>query len=281
MIYFNTSRLVVYNKIIHLYLEVEIFGDPDLDLGDRIEDFVPTEFKYLFREQYTRYVEVFKELYEWTQDKFIHEMKAFHEMALYYFLMGMEELKNDMGKDFIKIFYTSELRKEIHQYAKKDKEEYKEDFGDTLTIKEFEEWYYSPYDISGSIYEDIDFVSIATLYNEQKADVPFIAKNMGINLDYYFELLPLDIQKQYSSNHITLTGEISELFSYLQQRITNGSLSELFWEDGKPVKEKKIHTILENLMDAYFIGKGIDISREVLIKNGLVDFKLYRSNKKY
>ena len=33
-------------------------------------------------------------------------------------------------------------------------------------------------------------------------------------------------------------------------------------------------------MDAYFIGKEVDISREVLVKNGQVDFKLFRSNQK-
>lgn len=33
-------------------------------------------------------------------------------------------------------------------------------------------------------------------------------------------------------------------------------------------------------MDAYFVGKEVDISREVLVKNGQVDFKLFRSNQK-
>ena len=110
--------------------------------------------------------------------------------------------------------------------------------------------------------------------------MPVIANMMGINLDYYFEILPIDIQKQYKSKHITLTGEVSELFSYMQQRINSGSLAELFWEQGKPVAEKKIHIIIENIMHAYFIGKEVDISREVLIKNGRVDFKLFRSNRK-
>lgn len=103
---------------------------------------------------------------------------------------------------------------------------------------------------------------------------------MGINLDYYFEILPMDIQKKYKSNHVTLTGEVCELFSYIQNRINNGSLAELFWENNKQINEKRIQIILENIMDAYFIGKNVDISREVLIKNGQVDFKLFRSNNK-
>lgn len=118
------------------------------------------------------------------------------------------------------------------------------------------------------------------LYNEQKADFPELARTMGINLDYYFEILPMDIQKKYKSNHVTLTGEVCELFSYIQNRINNGSLAELFWENNKQINEKRIQIILENIMDAYFIGKNVDISREVLIKNGQVDFKLFRSNNK-
>lgn len=272
MICFNTHRAVIYNKIIHNYLEVEIFGDPDNDIGDTIECYMP---KYLFREQYQKCLEIFTDLYEWTGDKFLHELSAFHEVALYYFLVEMENLKDDMEDYFKKAFYDKEIDNEIKKYCKEDQEELKPD---KYTLKELKEFYYSPILISDAIFEDIDFVQLPHLYNEQKANMPYIAQMMGINLDYYFEILPIDIQKQYKSKHITLTGEVSELFSYLQQRISSGSLAELFWEKDNPVSEKKIHVILENMIDAYFIGKGVDISREVLIKNGQVDFKLFRSN---
>lgn len=273
MIYFNTNRMLIYCKIIHNYLEAEIFGDPDNDIGDTIECYMP---KYLFREQYEKCIDVFEDIYEWTEDQFFHDLTAFHKLALYYFLMDMENLKNDMKEDFIKVFYDKEIQREIEKYVEKDLSE----MGDESTIEELKEDYYSPDCICGSIYEDIDFVEIPHLYNEHKADMSVFAEIMGINLDYYFEILPIDIQKQYKSNHITLTGEISELFSYLQQRINSGSLAELFWEKENSVNEKKVHVIIENMMDAYFIGKGVDISREVLIKNGQVDFKLFRSDKK-
>ncbi|MBQ9266974.1 MAG: hypothetical protein IJ217_01630 [Clostridia bacterium] len=276
MVNFNTSRMVIFNKIIHSYLECEIFGDVYTNIGENIESFVPPKFKYLYREQYARYIEVFKDLYEWTSDIFIHEMSAFHEIALYYFLLEMESVEDNMKEDFKKIYYDSSLRKEIHERARKDKKE----LGNEYTIKELEEEYYHPNYMTDEIYEDVDFLNIDHLYNEQKENIPYMAKILGINLDYYFEVLPMDIKKQYVSNHITLTGEVSDFFSYMQQRINNGSLAELFWEDEKAIKEKKIHIILENLMEAYFIGKGVDISREVLVKNGQVDFKLYRSDKK-
>lgn len=273
MVNLNTSRSVIYCKIIHNYLEGEIFGDSEIDIGDMIECYMP---KYLFREQYQKCIDVFKDLYVWTNDEFWHELTAFHEVALYYFLLEMENVKDDMQEDFKEVYYDKELIDNIQKYIEVDKKEMGEDF----PIDILEEYYYNPGYMCDDIYEDIDFVELPYLYNEQKANMPVIAKTLGINLDYYFEILPMDIQNQYKSKHITLTGEVSELFSYLQQRINSGSLSEMFWENGNPVNEKKIHIIIENLMDAYFIGKGVDISREVLIKNGQVDFKLFRSDKK-
>ena len=273
MIDFNNSRSIIYGKIIHNYLEAELFGDSDIDVGDMIEYYFP---KYLYREQYQKCISVFEDLYEWTVDPFWHSLTAFHEVALYHFLIEMKQLYEDIGANFKKIYYDKNIIKQIQEYTKQDLEE----MGNEFNIKDLEAHYYDPDFICGDVFEDIDFIQLPTLYNEQKANMPVMAQLLGINLDYYFEILPLDIQKKYKSNHITLTGEVGELFSYLQQRINSGSLSELFWENGKPVNEKKIHTIIENMMNAYFIGKGIDISRETLIKNGQVDFKLFRSNEK-
>ena len=278
MICFNTCRNELYNKIIHNYLEVEIFGDPENDIGDCIEYCVP---KYLYREQYFKCIEVFTDLYEWSGDEFYHELTAFHEIALYYFLMEMENIKEDFEEHFYEIYYDEDMKKQIEEYALEDKKELENsDENEEYSIEELKENFYNPDSICVAIYEDLDFVNLSHLYNEQKAKFPILAQSMGINLDYYFEILPMDIQKQYKSKHITLTGEVCEFWNYLQQRINNGSLSDLFWENEKTINENKIHVILENLMDAYFLGKGVDISREVKIKNGQVDFKLFRSDNK-
>lgn len=278
MICFNTFRNKLYNKIIHNYLDIEIFGDLDVDVGERIEDYLP---KYLYREQYFKCIEVYRDLYEWSGDEFNHDLTAFHEVALYHFLMEMENVKEDLEDRFYEIYYDEDMKKEIEKYAIEDKKELEySDKNEEYSMEELEENFYSPNSICVAIYKDLDFDYLAHLYNEQKANFPILAQSMGINLDYYFEILPMDIQKQYKSKHITLTGEIFEFWAYLQQRINNGSLSDLFWENEKSINEKKIHVILENMMDAYFLGKGVDISREVKIKNGQVDFKLFRSDNK-
>jgi hypothetical protein len=232
--------------------------------------------KYLYREQYQKCIDVFKDLYEWTNDPFLHTSTAFHEIALYYFLLEMENLKEDIKEDFIEIYYDKEMQKEIDTYIAEDLVELGEDFDIDILEKQF----YDPADFFDEIFEDLDFLELPLLYNEQKLNMPILQKILGINIDYYFDILPIDIQKQYKTGKITLTGEISDFFHYMQERINHGSLSELFWEQDKPGNEKKVQIVLENIMDAYFCEKGVDISREVLIKNGQVDFKLFRSNVK-
>lgn len=266
----------IYNKIISKYLQKEIFYDNEIEIGEKIECYFPT---YLYREQYNRCIEIFNDLYEWSNDKFYHELTPFHEIGLYYFLKDMNSLKNDIGKEFIKIFYDADFKKEIDSQINKDIIEFKEETGKKASIKYFQKFYYDPFYIIDAIFEDVDFLELPYLYNEYKYSIPVIADRLGINLDYYFEILPIDIKKKYKSNHITLVGEIGELFNYIQKRITYGSLYELFWENNLPIKETKIHTIIENIMDAYFIGKNVDISREAILKNGKVDFKIFRSNK--
>ena len=66
---------------------------------------------------------------------------------------------------------------------------------------------------------------------------------LGINIDYYFELLPMDIQEQYKTKHITLTSEISSMLKYIEKRIRYGNLYKLFWENNHPVKEERIQLI--------------------------------------
>ena len=88
---------------------------------------------------------------------------------------------------------------------------------------------------------------IAQLYNNRLYGDVDIEGQMGINIDYYFELLPLDIQERYKTKHITLTGEIEGLLKYIDNRVHHGNLYKLFWEKGVPVNESRVQLILENV----------------------------------
>ena len=92
MILFQTRHHEVYNYIIHHLLEIEVFNG-DTDIGDVIEDFLP---KYLFREQYLKCIKILKEVFLWTEDSFYHQMSAFHELIIYYFLDYMSDLQGDL-----------------------------------------------------------------------------------------------------------------------------------------------------------------------------------------
>lgn len=271
MILFNTKHFELYNYIIHDFLEIEIFGIDDEEvISDVAECIYP---KYLYREQYNECIKILKELYQWTNDKFYHEMTAFHEIALNGFLEYMSDIQSDCPK-FKKLYFNKKLRKMIKKAAIDDMNEIDDDFN----LKDLEDMYYDINSYADNLFIDMDFLFLDLIYNNHKMGSTLIEDKLGINLDYYFEILPLDIQKQYKTKHITLSGEISSLLDYIENRIHNGNLNQLFWVDNRPVNEERIHLILENIMDAYFHNKDIEITREALVGNGKVDFSLLKND---
>ena len=249
-------------------MEAEIFDD-DEDIGDKIEDFIP---KYLFREQYRKCIRVFNELYQWTEDTFYHDMGAFHELALYHLIEHMSCLQREMT-EFNEFFFDKKSKKLIEEAIQQDMEEF-----DEISLEECREIYYDISSYSDVLFIDTDFLFIDDIYNNRKLGNTILEENMGINIDYYFEILPMDLQEQYKTKHITLTAEVNSMLQYIQECIQYGNLYKLFWVNDKPVKENIIQLILENIMDAYFYNQEIEITREALLGNGEVDFKLYKNN---
>ena len=200
-------------------------------------------------------------------------MTAFHEIALNGFLEYMSDIQSDCPK-FKKLYFNKKLRKMIKKAAIDDMNEIDDDFN----LKDLEDMYYDINSYADNLFIDMDFLFLDLIYNNHKIGSTLIEDKLGINLDYYFEILPLDIQKQYKTKHITLSGEISSLLDYIENRIHNGNLNQLFWVDNRPVNEERIHLILENIMDAYFHNKDIEITREALVGNGKVDFSLLKND---
>ena len=276
MILFNTTHIETYNYIIHHFLQLEIFEGietideiDDMDIGDRIENLLP---KYLFREQYQNCVKVYRQLFYWTADDFYHQMEAFHELALYQFIDYMADLRNNMD-NFDELYFDEKCHSLIRGSAEAD---YKEDI-DNIPLQEVIEFYYDVFYYPDALFTDRDFKVIPILYNRRVSGDSSFEHYLGINIDFYFDILSLDIQKQYRTKAITLTGQVSKMLQYIQERIQFGSLYKLFWEKVEPVNEEKIQIILENLMDVYFYNQEIDITREALLGTGQVDFKLYRN----
>lgn len=277
MILFNTHHFKTYNYLIHHFLSIEIFNnDEDEDIGDKLEMILP---KYLFREQYQKCILIFEELLRWTEDEFYHSMSAFHELALYKFLDYLSALRREM-EEFDNIYFDKKCHSLINKASRLDFKEYKEyeEFCD-MTLEECKDNYYDIFSYSDYLFEETDFLLIDNLYNNRKLGNTILEERLGINIDFYFDILPLDIQKEYKSSHITLSGEVAGMLHYIVHRLHYGNLYKLFWEDNTPVKEDRIQLVLENIMDAYFYNQEIDITREALLGNGKVDFKLYKNNK--
>lgn len=146
------------------------------------------------------------------------------------------------------------------------------------TLEEYCELYYDVKWYPVFLFTDIDFLMIDSLYNNRKMGNTLVEELMGINIDKYFELLPVNIQENYKTKHITLSNEVFAMLKYINERINNGSLYKLFWENDNPVKEERVQLILENIMDAYFYNQEIEIFREVQLGNGKVDFIMYKSS---
>jgi hypothetical protein len=179
----------LFNRVIHLFLESEIFGgelnieatDKEI-VSDEIENLLP---KYLFREQYHKCLQVFEELYYWTADKFYHRMSAFHELALYRFIQSMANFWRDDPKVFDSIFYDAETRLLIKAAAESDHQEYGE-----ISLEEYEESYLDVAAYSDYLFEELDFELIPDLHNRRMLGDVSLESHLGITLDFYFELLP-------------------------------------------------------------------------------------------
>ncbi|MBS6643878.1 MAG: hypothetical protein KH366_09885 [Clostridiaceae bacterium] len=268
MIIFQTGHQELFNYIIHHFLKKEVFNE-EMDLGDMVEILLP---KYLYREQYHKCVKAFNELYQWTEDSFYHEMCALHELLLYNFIEYMANLQQEIP-EFNQLYIDEKGHFLIDQAAQNDMAE-----SDDLGYEDCKEIYYDIVFYPDFLFIDTDFLFIDKIYNTRKAGKTSIEDILGINIDYYFELLPQDIQEQYKTRHITLTSEVDAMLKYVEGRIQCGNLYKLFWENDNPVKEERIQLILENIMDAYFYNQAIEITREALVGNGKVDFKLYKAD---
>ncbi|MFZ7103080.1 MAG: hypothetical protein ACOWWO_10580 [Peptococcaceae bacterium] len=269
MIFFNTGHLELYNYIIHHFLEIEIFNEDEyIEIGDKLEIILP---KYLFREQYHKCLKTFEELFRWTEDEFYHSMSAFHELTLYKFIDYLADIRADM-KEFDQIYFDDKCHLLIEKAGQLD---FNEDHD--MSLEEYKDAYYDVFYYPDYLFEETDFLLIDKLYNSRKLGNTNLEEHLGINIDFYYDILPLDIQNEYQSGHSTLTGEVSGMLDYIGHRLNFGNLYKLFWENNAPVKEERIQLILENIMDAYFYNQEIDITREALLGNGQVDFKLYRN----
>lgn len=277
MIIFTTEFAEYFNKKIHDFLRVHYIDDRDEDeSSDFVEWLLPT---YLIREQKEKCTTTFEELYEWTGDKYWHSMTAFHEVCLYHFLDYIHSLRDDMP-EFDSIYYGEEDKREIE--ALWNRFNINELFeGAIKSVEDLTELLHDIDTIRDHCFEDIDFFLLPELSNNRSIGDRVFEELMGINFDYYKELLPKDIRLQHElqATQSALVDDILEMLEFISDRISYRGLHKSFWHGNKPIKEPEAQVLLDSLFATYLKDKGLDISREVDLGTGKIDFKFYKNHK--
>mgnify|MGYP000349873285 CR=1 FL=1 len=264
MIYFDTSDWELCNYILHRFFDVEGMSI-SASLEDKIVKIVPLFFR---RDHYELCEQGFRDLYIWSQDDFFHQMRAVHEYLLYYFIDYISKINNSTLKE---LYFDKKCNKLIYEAAKKS---YEND--DDIELENLIELYYDLDFYSDKLFEDIDFLAVEALYNFHSEGNDILITNLGMDLDYYFEILPLDIQQKYKTGHILLYGDIFEMVVYLMDRIEHGDLLKLIWNDNQPVYENEIQLIFDVMISAYFETQEIELVWHSLIVEQRIIFEFWK-----
>lgn len=277
MIVFETEFIEYFNKKIHIFLEAEIFYD---DSGSSLDFLLPSFFpRHLVREQEKKCKAVMEDLFDWTGDRYLHTMTAFHETALYSFLDFMRDIRHDM-QDFDSIFYGKDDRAEINAlWRKLDINAMFE--GTMKGVDDLVSFLHDIDTMQELCFEDVDFLMLPDLSNYHGIGDYMFEDLMGIDFDYYKEILPKDIRARHEKQMPapTLYSDIEKMLDFIADRITFRGLHKPFWNKNKPLRESEAQVLLDSLFATYFKDSGyVDISREADIGTGKIDFKFYKDS---
>lgn len=231
-----------------------------------INNYIPN---YLYKEQKEKCIKTVNEVFLWTDNDIDYELDAFHEVILYYIIYKMENKSH--YKNFIKKYFDKKANEMILEIAKID-QEYDLDY----TLEDIKEFYYDITFYYDDIFSDLDFLDLVYFYNGKDLGDDSLIERMGVNMDYYFEILPMDIQKKYKTGHCTLTGEIWYLLRFLNDEIENRDFYKLFWDVESPASLSKIIVILDNMFLAYFHKQEIDIAWDMKVYKRRIEISFYK-----
>ncbi|MCM3269275.1 hypothetical protein [Paenibacillus elgii] len=245
--------------------------------------------KFYYRKNKLRCHDIITDLYDWSHDDFIHELKPIYEFAVFHIIIYCQEAHEDALKEGYELF------KGLHQLEVNDGEGISEEFdiiNGGYTDKDIRSFDF----FIENLFQDFDFLYIGDYYNLFKQNPIEFLDKFGINFEDYIELFPEDIQQeviefqqQYQQlveiDNRSISENIENVNSFhahinlaidrFKNAIENRGLYKLFWNDDSTKKDESIaQIILLNYIYEYCFSHNIDISREVNIGRGPVDFKL-------
>lgn len=268
-----TSHTEVYNFLIHHFLEIEGIKSKEC-LDFLVEVTLPEN---LVREQYKKCRDSYLEVYKLTKNKKYIPMTAFHKVVIYYFINYLKYIQKD-DEDFLETYFDDECHNIINQEIEeclKEQEDYEE--CDKIPREYYEDSFYDLYEYFDNLFADLDFLDIENLYNQKIAGNDALLKHLGIKFEDYLEILPLDIQKALKKTHLTLSYDLEEFILFVIDRVNNGSLSKMFWNEKKAVSLKQIQIIIDNLIATYYENENIELNWESFFKEDSLYFELFKS----
>ncbi len=266
MLIFNSNSIEFYNYIIHKFMKIERLNEREV--GERfLKSYIPN---YLYKEQKEKSLRVLNDIYHYTNNKVYYELDAFHEVVLCAIIDKMNDKKKSL-KSYNNKYFDKTAKEMIDKIVNEEYEEYKE-----LSKEELKEFYYDPFEYYDSLFEDMDFEYIEYFINTSSIGDDSLTKHMGVNLDYYYDILPKDIREKYPTGNCTLSGEISDLLTFLFDEIKNKGYYKLFWERSKPADLKRIQITLNNIILSYFHNQPIDIAWDFRVFKNRIEVDFYK-----
>lgn len=260
---------------IELYFDL-IFNSGDD--GEMLFSFFP-EIVVLERKE--KCYQTIKDLYYWSQDKYIHELTPIHEYAIYRIIEAHENLYQETEENIYNMI-------NIEDVPIGDSEE--------LTMQEIIDIDMLYADTFSFYYENLfldhDFTYMDLLLNRYILGDEHVFESYGVDIRRYEDLIPMDITQKYKhlfedtqdvkivkddtlfSSRQELKNFINELISHFNNALVNEDSSLLLWNDNlTPKKEKSVQSLFYKSITHECNQNKIDISREVNNGLGPVDFK--------
>ena len=176
--------LKVINNCIQEMLEHEIFFYELCEDEEEKEEWLMQFFpNYLCREESKKCISAIYDLYEWTKDSYLHDLTCVHEYALFKIFVNYFDEKEDYE------MMRKKGKRNPFKFHVKNIENYEPEEIEVLKLIN-ERYFYEE-----SLFYDLDFLwldDIVHLYQTNRK----IFFSLGVNLEYYLEIMPKDIRKE-------------------------------------------------------------------------------------
>lgn len=219
-------------NFIELYYDLIFYGGDD---NEMLFMFFPD---ITVLEKKEKCFQTIKDLYYWTQDRYIHELTPLHEYAIYHILLAHENLHGDTKeniygmKDFKEIPFRDYEEMSIEEIIEMD-----------LMYADTFDFYYE------NLFLDHDFTYIDLILNRYMLGDENVFEYYGIDIKLYEDLIPSDISRKYSHLFEEINEEkiekedetfasssdlsifLKKLIGHVNHNLVNENLNLLLWND--------------------------------------------------